>query len=378
MYILASRLALWRFTICRVQRGLFDIRVCKVSALRPMKIMEIKMNFSKSELIEIIKANENKIDRDLQRSADKVRQEYYGNSVYVRGLIEFTNYCKNDCYYCGIRRGNKNVARYRLSKEEILSRCEAGDRLGFKTFVLQGGEDPYFTDDIICDIVSSIKERYPDCAVTLSIGEKSRESYKAYFDAGADRFLLRHETADESHYNRLHPASMSLKNRKRCLYDLKEIGYQVGAGFMVGSPYQTAENIADDILFLAELRPHMVGIGPFIPHDDTPFRDFKAGSLELTCTALSLTRLTLPYVLLPSTTALGTIAPNGRELGILSGANVVMPNLSPAEVRDSYSLYNNKLSSGAEAAESVKELARRMEKIGYKIDFSVGDAANLD
>lgn len=309
--------------------------------------------------------------------AREERHKYYGHDIYVRGLIEFTNYCKNDCLYCGIRKSNGNAHRYRLTKDEILSCCHAGYKLGFRTFVLQGGEDGYFSDERMTDIIHSIREAYPDCAVTLSIGEKSYDSYKAFFDAGADRYLLRHETYNSEHYNRLHPGSLSARDRQKCLWNLKEIGYQVGTGFMVGSPYQTAEHLAEDMLFIKELNPHMVGIGPFIPHRDTPFRNETAGTLELTLFMLGLLRLMLPKVLLPATTALGTIDPEGRELGILAGANVVMPNLSPDNVRKDYSLYDNKLCTGEEAAECRKSLENRMQAIGYQIITARGDSLNV-
>lgn len=311
---------------------------------------------------------------EAARRAVAVRKRVYGDQVYPRGLIEFTSYCKNDCLYCGLRRSNTRAERYRLSGEEILSCCDAGYALGFRTFVLQGGEDPWYTDDMICRLVGEIKSRWPDCAVTLSLGEKSRESYQAYFDAGADRYLLRHETADESHYRMLHPPEMSLENRKRCLYDLKEIGYQVGCGFMVGSPGQTERCLAEDLVFIRELQPHMVGIGPFIPHHDTPFRNEAAGTAELTLFLLSLIRLMLPRVLLPATTALGTIDPAGREKGILAGANVVMPNLSPSGVRGKYLLYDGKICTGDEAAECRRCLDLRMESIGYRLAVTRGDA----
>lgn len=281
-------------------------------------------------------------DDRLFAEADLVRRQVYGDTVFVRGLIEFTNYCKNDCYYCGIRAGNSHADRYRLTEEEILSCCREGYALGFRTFVLQGGEDLYFTTERICSLVAAIHAAFPDCAITLSIGEKTREDYQAYFDAGARRYLLRHETADPAHYEKLHPASMSLANRKRCLYDLKEIGYQVGAGFMVGSPYQTTAQLICDIRFLQALSPDMIGIGPYISHAQTPFAGQPNGSLALTLRLLAILRLLFPYVLLPATTALGTIAPNGRELGLKAGANVVMPNLSPVRVRKKYELYENK------------------------------------
>lgn len=310
----------------------------------------------------------------LASTAREVADSIYGKNVYVRGLIEFTNYCRNDCYYCGIRRSNKEAERYRLTEEQIMECCQMGYELGFRTFVLQGGEDPYFTDDRICEIIKNIKNRYEDCAITLSIGEKSRASYERYFEAGADRYLLRHETANECHYRKLHPAELSLENRKRCLWNLKEIGYQVGAGFMVGSPGQTMETLYEDIRFIKELQPHMVGIGPFIPQHSTPFKGEKAGTLEETLKLLSIIRLIHPKVLLPATTALGTIHPMGREKGILAGANVVMPNLSPVSVRKKYELYDNKICTGDEAAECKNCLQSRMEKIGYTIPVDRGDS----
>lgn len=312
-------------------------------------------------------------DALLFAAADRVRRGIYKDTVYIRGLIEFTNYCRNNCYYCGIRRDNRNAERYRLSKEDILSCCEEGYGLGFRTFVLQGGEDPYYTDALICDIVSEIRSRFADCAITLSIGEKSRESYKAFFDAGANRYLLRHETADEAHYRMLHPDSMSLANRKRCLFDLKEIGYHVGSGFMVGSPYQTTENLIADLRFLQDLQPDMIGIGPYITHEDTSFASFENGSLSLTLRLISILRLMFPYALIPSTTALGTIDKKGRELGLQAGANVVMPNLSPVRVRKLYALYENKICTGEEAAQCVGCLERRVESAGYRIVTSIGN-----
>ena len=309
----------------------------------------------------------------LAERASAVKKEIYGTDVYIRGLIEFTNYCKNDCYYCGIRRSNANADRYRLTKEQILDCCKVGYELGFRTFVLQGGEDGYFTDEKIVDIIKAIKAGYPDCALTLSIGEKSYESYKAFYEAGADRYLLRHETADECHYGKIHPKELSLANRKQCLYNLKEIGFQVGCGFMVGSPFQTTENIIEDLKFIKELNPHMVGIGPFVPHKDTPFKDHAQGSLELTLKLLSMIRLMLPHVLLPATTALGSINALGREKGILAGANVVMPNLSPRDVRKKYLLYDNKICTGDEAAECIVCMKNRMKSIGHTVVTSRGD-----
>ncbi|CUH93793.1 [FeFe] hydrogenase H-cluster radical SAM maturase HydE [Herbinix luporum] len=309
----------------------------------------------------------------LRERACITARKHFGNKIYIRGLIEFTNHCKNDCYYCGIRRSNENVHRYRLSEEDILKCADTGYLLGFRTFVLQGGEDGHYTDDYIVTLIKSIKEKYPDCAVTLSIGEKSYDSYKRYFEAGADRYLLRHETANKEHYQKLHPPSLSLDKRIQSLLNLKKIGFQVGAGFMVGSPYQRTENLVEDLLFLKELSPHMVGIGPFIPHHQTPFADKSQGSLRQTLLMLSIIRLMLPNVLLPATTALGTIHPDGREMGILSGANVVMPNLSPTSVRKDYELYDNKICTGDEAAECRYCLERRVNRIGYQLVVDRGD-----
>lgn len=310
----------------------------------------------------------------LHSKAREVADKIYGKDVYIRGLIEFTNYCKNDCLYCGIRHSNRNVSRYRLTDEQILDCCKNGYELGFRTFVLQGGEDPYYTDDRVCQLIKNIKTRYPDCAVTLSIGEKSKDSYKRFFDAGADRYLLRHETANEEHYKSLHPQEMSLSTRKECLYNLKEIGFQVGCGFMVGSPNQTIQTLYEDLKFIKELQPHMVGIGPFISQHDTPFADKPSGTLEQTLRLLSIIRLIHPQVLLPSTTALGTIHPQGRELGIKAGGNVVMPNLSPTDVREKYQLYDNKICTGDEAAECKNCMANRMKSIGYQVVTARGDS----
>lgn len=312
-------------------------------------------------------------DLQLFQAADEIRQSIYGKDVYIRGLIEFTNYCKNNCYYCGIRAGNANAVRYRLTKEEILSCCREGYTLGFRTFVLQGGEDPFYTDDIICDIVGSIREEFPDCAITLSIGEKSYDSYLAYFNAGANRFLLRHETAENEHYNKLHPQSMSLENRKRALYDLKKIGYQVGSGFMVGSPFQTMDNIISDLEFLSELQPDMIGIGPYIVHRETPFAKFESGDVKMTVRLIAVLRLMFPYALIPATTALGTLHPEGREMGLRAGANVVMPNLSPKSYRKLYDIYENKLSTGEEAAQSRAALEEKVRSAGYNVVTAIGN-----
>lgn len=309
----------------------------------------------------------------LRQAAQQTAQAVFGNKIYIRGLVEISSICKRDCRYCGLRRSNPNAVRYRLAPEQILSCCEKGYALGFRTFVLQGGEDGFFSDEVVCGIVREIKRRCPDCAVTLSLGERGDESFRRLRKAGADRYLLRHETADLTHYAKLHPDSMSGAERQRQLFALKQIGYQTGAGFMVGSPYQTAENLADDLLFLKKLQPQMCGIGPFIPHKDTAFRDFSQGSLELTLTLLAVIRLMHPRILLPATTALGTIHPQGRELGIMHGANVVMPNLSPLEHRKDYAIYDNKICTGDEAAECIRCLSVRMKRIGYQIVTERGD-----
>lgn len=329
-------------------------------------------NLAKEELIYLL---DNLIDddiNDLINRADEVRKKIYGNKVYLRGLIEFTNYCKMNCEYCGIRRDNKNAVRYRLTKEEILECARKGDRLGYKTFVLQGGEDMYYSDEILEDIIKSIKRKFPNNAITLSVGERSYESYKRLYEAGADRYLLRHETATKELYQKLHPGA-SFENRRRCLENLKEIGYQIGAGFMVGLPGETTLDIVNNLLYLKELNPAMCGIGPFIPHKDTLLKDCSAGTVKETVILLAILRLLLPEVLLPATTALGTISPNGREQGLKAGANVVMPNLSPTSVRDKYSLYDNKICTGDEAAECRKCIENRINFAGYEVEISRGD-----
>ena len=327
-------------------------------------------NITDKELLSILKTED--FDKELFASADTIRRKYYDNKVYIRGLIEISNHCKNDCYYCGIRFSNRKLERYRLNKDDILECCSEGYSLGFRTFVLQGGEDSYYTDKLICEIVSEIKSRFSDCAVTLSIGEKSYNSYKAYFDSGADRFLLRHETANKHHYEKLHPGYMSLENRKKCLYNLKEIGYQVGSGFMVGSPYQTLDNIVEDLRFLEELQPDMIGIGPYICHPDTPFTKFKNGDISLTLRLIAILRHMFPYSLIPSTTALASIHPKGRELGLSVGANVVMPNLSPPDYRNLYSIYENKISTGNESAQQLENLKKLVSDAGYKVVTDIG------
>lgn len=340
------------------------------------KIIDKLLNersLSVSEYEALIENRTPEIQELLRCEADKIRKEIYGNRVFIRGLIEISNICKNNCYYCGIRGGNESCQRYRLTPDEILECCKTGYELGFRTFVMQGGEDGFFTDEVVCDIIRRIKALYPDCAVTLSLGERSRESYKRLFDAGADRYLLRHEAVNSELYGKLHPEELKLENRLQCLESLKEIGFQTGCGFMVGAPYQTSRHIAEDLKFIEEFKPQMCGIGPFIPHKDTVFKDFSKGSAELTCYLLSIVRIILPRVLLPATTALGTAENDGRERGITAGANVVMPNLSPSSVRSKYALYDNKISTGAESAQHIEELKEKMAKIGYQVVCDRGD-----
>ena len=313
----------------------------------------------------------------LQKEALRLRHKIYGNRIFIRGLIEISNYCKNDCFYCGIRKSNKSCSRYRLTKQEILSSCENGYTLGFRTFVLQGGEDHYFNDDYLCELINEIKTTYSDCAVTLSLGERTEKSYLLLFEAGADRYLLRHETADNQHYTKLHPENMNLESRLECLKSLKKIGFQVGCGMMVGSPYQTAEALAKDLKFIEEFQPDMCGIGPFISHKDTPFTKEINGEVELTCFLLAIIRIIKPNILLPSTTALNTLAPDGRKLGILASANVLMPNLSPDKAKEKYNLYDNKLHTGVESAEKLTLLKEEIQKIGYEIVCNRGDIIKL-
>ena len=339
--------------------------------------LESEHDLTDEEMKAVLLCDAPGFDEYISEKARKVREAYYGKDVYLRGLIEISNICRNNCYYCGIRSGNTNCERYRLSKEQILTCCDVGYELGFRTFVMQGGEDPFYTDELIVSIISDIKKKYTDCAVTLSLGEFEKESYQKFFDAGADRYLLRHETADKAHYEMLHPAGMSFEHRIKCLRDLKEIGYQVGTGMMVGSPYQTAEHLVKDLRFLKEFKPHMVGMGPFIPHHDTRYADCTAGTVEMTVRLLAIIRLLLPDVLLPATTALGTIDPVGREKGLLAGANVIMPNLSPADVRAKYLLYDNKKVAGDEAAEAVREMEKRIASVGYEAVVARGDHADF-
>lgn len=327
------------------------------------------------ELLFLLNNISNEEKKILVDKANETRMKTYGNKVYMRGLIEFTNYCVRNCKYCGIRAGNSKVERYRLTKEEILSCADLGDKLGYKTFVLQGGEDPYFNDDTMCQIISEIKEKYPENAITISLGERSYSSYERLYKAGADRYLLRHETATKELYEKLHPNS-SFENRIKCLYDLKAIGYEVGAGFMVGLPEQKKEDLVRDLMFVKKLNPHMCGIGPFIPHKDTPLAKEKGGTLDDTITMLALVRLLLPKVLLPATTALGSIDAIGREKGIKAGANVVMPNLSPKDVRVKYALYDGKICTGDEAAECRRCIEGRINKIGFEIEVGRGNSLN--
>ena len=338
-----------------------------------LKILEKERSLPLADWQALIAGYTPALAAEAAEIAVRLRKAVYGNAVFVRGLIEISSWCKNDCYYCGLRRSNRSAQRYRLSPEEILLCAEEGYALGFRTFVLQGGEDGWFTDDILCKLISNLKSRYPDCAVTLSLGERTEESYRRLYDAGADRYLLRHETASKAHYETLHPKAMSFENRMQCLKTLQKIGYQVGCGMMVGSPGQTDADLAQDLKFIETFRPDMCGIGPFLPHSDTPFADRAAGTAEKTCYLLSLIRILQPDILLPATTALGTVDPAGREKGILAGANVVMPNLSPVSVRKKYALYDGKICTGEESAQCRGCLERRMQSIGYQIVTDRGD-----
>lgn len=349
--------------------------------MKRTKIIEKLSQFhtaSEDELAELIETISDSEFEFLRQKAQETAQKHFGNKIFIRGLIEFSSFCKNDCLYCGIRRSNKNAVRYRLSKEQIMQCCKQGYELGFRTFVLQGGEDSFFDDDRMCDIVKAIRREYKDCAITLSLGERSKKSYERLYLSGADRYLLRHETADEEHYGRLHPKEMSLENRKKCLYNLKEIGFQTGAGFMVGSPYQTTRTIVEDLMFLKDLKPQMCGIGPFIHHKDTPFAKAEDGSVRQCLLLLSIIRLMHPNILLPATTALGTADRLGREKAVLHGANVVMPNLSPVAHRKDYALYDSKICTGDEAAECIKCMGNRMEKIGYTLTVDRGDYREIN
>ena len=341
-----------------------------------ISLLKEKGDLDNDALRELLLTDDPEVVSQLYAAARDVRESVYGRKVYIRGLIEVSSYCKNNCYYCGIRCENHHADRYRLSDDAILECCDTGYEIGFRTFVLQGGEDRCFSDDRLEKLIRTIKERYPDTAVTLSLGERGRESYQRLYDAGADRYLLRHETANGAHYRKLHPENLSLEYRMDCLKNLKDIGYQVGSGMMVGSPHQTMDHLLEDLRFLQELQPHMVGIGPFLPHKDTPFGNRAPGSAEMTLRLLAIIRLMLPHVLLPATTALATAEEDGRERGILAGANVAMPNLSPADVRTKYMLYDNKRSFGSEAAECLELLRASMEKIGYEVVTDRGDYIN--
>lgn len=343
------------------------------TVLRLIDRLARQHRLDEAEYAQLVRGNSPQARKYAAEQAVVQQRRWYGNGVYLRGLIEMSSYCKNNCLYCGIRRDNQSASRYRLEEPQILECCREGYELGFRTFVLQGGEDGYYTDERLCGMIRAVKEQHPDCAVTISLGERSRESYQRLRDAGADRYLLRHETADKAHYEKLHPPEMSFDNRMRCLRDLRELGYQVGCGFMVGSPFQTPETLAKDLKFVETFRPAMCGIGPFVPHHATPFAGEPTGSLELTLYLLSIIRLISPSILLPATTALGTIHPEGRELGILAGANVVMPNLSPLGVRKKYELYDNKLCTGEEAAQCRYCLDGRIRSIGYQVVVGRGD-----
>ncbi len=330
-------------------------------------------DLSDNELKMLIEDESDNTAEYLAKRADEIRRRHYGNKVFLRGLIEISSYCKNDCLYCGIRRSCKSAERYRLDRQQILDCADIGYKLGLRTFVMQGGEDAFFTDEYVCGIISELRQRYPDCAITLSLGERSAESYRKMKAAGADRYLLRHETASQELYSKIHPQEMTLDNRIKCLYNLKETGFQTGAGFMVGIPWQTSDDIVKDIRFLQELQPQMIGIGPFIPHKDTPFRDEKGGSPCLTLRLLGIIRLMFPKVLLPATTALGTASENGRIAGLKTGCNVIMPNISPEDARKKYNLYDNKLVSGSETAEGISLLKAEIEEAGYTVSDERGD-----
>ncbi len=344
------------------------------------------------ELVSELYTNKNLSDEDFLFLLDNIsesnlenlfsfsrtrREEYYGNKVYMRGLIEFTNYCNRGCLYCGISKYNNKIDRYRLTKDEIFECCDEGDKLGFQTYVLQGGEDPYYTDEILVDIISTIKKRYPEKAITMSFGERSKESYQKMFDAGADRYLLRHETASKDLYNNIHDNTMSYDNRIECLHNLKNIGYQVGCGFMVNTPTQTNLDLLADIRLIQNLRPEMCGIGPYLSHDDTPLSGNESGTLEQTLVMVALTRLVMPDCLMPSTTALGTLDKLGREKALKAGANIVMPNLSPTVYRDKYEIYQNKICTGDEAAQCRNCIELKIFTTGYEVDMEVGHHVNF-
>lgn len=327
-------------------------------------------NLEKSEIIQLLNSDGN----ELFKTADEVRQEFVGDEVHLRGLIEFTNICRQTCKYCGIRRENSKVNRYRLSKDEIISMARHGVRNGFKTLVMQGGEDSFFTKDLICEIIFEIKKM--DVALTLSLGERSFEDYKAFKDAGADRYLLRIETTDKELYKSVHPG-MSFENRKRCLYDLKSLGYETGTGCLIGLPGQTVESLADDILFFKELDADMVGVGPFIPHPETPFAKSSCGSFNLALKVMAITRLLLPNINIPATTAMETLSPNGRLIALQSGANVFMPNITEGVSPSKYEIYPDK--SGINGAKNgiIGEINENLKVIGRYVSDTKGFKAPL-
>ena len=350
------------------------------SSLTQQKLLQLIEKLSSTKILsfqEFCTLIENRknifVAKELKTRAQQTARSVFSNKIFIRGLIEFTNYCKNNCYYCGIRCANKNVQRYRLSKEEILKCADKGYKLGFRTIVLQGGEDFFYSAEDIAEIVKDIKQKHPDTAVTLSVGERSLETYALWKNAGADRYLLRHETANDEHYSMLHPKELSPQTRKQCLKNLKSLGYQTGAGFMVGSPYQTVQHYAEDLLFLHDLNPQMIGIGPFIHHNETPFANMSDGTCSDTLFFLSILRIMFPQALIPATTALATIQKDGREQGILCGANVIMPNLSPLTHRKDYLLYNNKITADQADAESLENLKQKINSIGYEIVTDRGD-----
>lgn len=314
----------------------------------------------------------------IRKESVRTAQERFGHGIFVRGLIEISSFCRNDCAYCGLRRSNRSAERYRLNHEQIMECCKEGYDAGLRTFVLQGGEDANLTDEWLEQIIHDIRHIYPDVAITLSLGERSYDSYKRLYDAGATRYLLRHEAANEELYRKLHPQTMSHANRIACIENLKEIGYQTGMGMMIGVRGQSVDDLVDDLLLMERIRPQMIGIGPFIPHRNTPLGDYPAGSVELTLLMLSIVRLMHPSALIPSTTALATLSAEGRRMGILSGANVVMPNLTPPSERKKYAIYEDKASSGSEAVEGLRALEQELNEIGYHIDYSRGDYKKED
>lgn len=324
-------------------------------------------NFSKDEIIEILK-DESKNDW-LFSLADKIRHDNVGDGVHLRGLIEFSNICKRSCKYCGLRAADKFIDRYRISSDEIVSYAEHAVKTGYKTIVLQSGEDEYFTTDRICEIISRIKKL--GAALTLSIGERSFEDYKAFKESGADRYLIRIETTDRNLYKKMHP-HMDFDNRLRCLKDLKTLGYEVGTGCLVGLPEQSIDSLADDILFFKEIDADMVGIGPFIPHPHTPLKDASNGSFILALKVMALTRILLPDINIPATTAMETLNPNGRIIALKSGANVVMPNVTTTEYRAKYEIYPNKICINENPDKCRECISAKIKSIGRTVSTSYG------